>query len=527
MSINFHLTTCIEKDKNQLGQFLTSNPVAEFMLSLIQEKISDDSTILDPCIGPNTFFANATNKIKKAYLTGIEIDSSLLTDKIKNFYIDEKRTLIIDNFFNLSIDNKFDFIIQNPPFVRQEIIAGDDKLLNYKKHMNDYFFSLGYDIPSKSNLYIYFILKSILHLKENGVIVAIIYDSWLFTEFGNFLKQILIKLGNLRSIYHLKKRAFPNVEVGGTIIYFQKSKPEKTTIDYYPLSDFLQMDNKLLDNIQKISIYPNQVINYNFNLFRGIDFSNSFFISLASLSDQPIQRGISSLINKYFIHEKTVYEESKPFIKDVKKIQKYMTKNETAYLLAIQDSISEKTMNYLEYIKSDILSNTSKYKSIQEKIKSGGKWYQIDLKKTGNFIFNYYLRDNIHFIYNPNHILIADNFYILNINIFPFAYLSILNSTFTNLSVLSYSRNQGGGLKKIQANEFKKVCVIDINKLTSETIVKLNELGETLSSTNRYNGDQNLILRKIDTLLLNEYNSYRKKQLTLEDIYQYKQSFYQ
>lgn len=92
------------------------------------------------------------------------------------------------------------------------------------------------------------------------------------------------------------------------------------------------------------------------------------------------------------------------------------------------------------------------------------------MKATGNFIFNYYLRNNIDFIYNPNKFLSSDNFYILNIKDNELANFSILNSSFTRLNTLSNSRSQGNGLRKIQLYEFKEVKVIDAKKLSEPTI---------------------------------------------------------
>jgi hypothetical protein len=99
--------------------------------------------------------------------------------------------------------------------VRQELLSVG---ANSKESIRYNVSSLLSTIPSQSNLYIYFLLKSILHLKKDGVMIAIIYDSWLYSSFGKFLKESFLKLGHLESIYHFKKSAFDNVEIGATVI---------------------------------------------------------------------------------------------------------------------------------------------------------------------------------------------------------------------------------------------------------------------------------------------------------------------
>jgi methylase of polypeptide subunit release factors len=71
------------------------------------------------------------------------------------------------------MDEKFDMIIMNPPYVRQEKING---LINSKQILKAHFADHGFKIPEKSNLYVYFFLKTLGHLKDQGVLVAITYD---------------------------------------------------------------------------------------------------------------------------------------------------------------------------------------------------------------------------------------------------------------------------------------------------------------------------------------------------------------
>lgn len=504
-----------KKDEN-LGQVFTSAILAKFMIGLLRDTLKPNSSILDPCIGPNTFFKAMNEDFSNCHLKGIEIDISLITEEIKKFYESPNRILIKGSFFDFPVSEKFDLVVQNPPYVRQELLADG---ANSKENIRYNVSSLLSTIPSQSNLYIYFLLKSILHLKDGGVMVAVIYDSWLYSSFGKFLKESFLKLGHLESVYHFKKSAFDNVEIGATVIKFVKDKSHKKSISYYPLNDLndLRTYNGLSAFCLKLK--QQELLTYSFNNHSIINFKSSLFKELKTIVSQPIQRGTSAVVNSHFIFSKDELPELKPIVKDVSQIKTYTVNKENAYILAVNGSISNETKQYLESVKNEILKTPAqKFIAVKRDIETKRDWYKINLKATGNFIFNYYLRNNIDFIYNPNSFLSSDNFYILNIKDNELANFSILNSSFTRLNTLSNSRSQGNGLRKIQLYEFKEVKVIDINKLSEHSIKKLELLGKELMNVSRYDNGQKHIIEQIDLVLIDEYNEKNNSSLKIDEL---------
>ncbi|MCM4161327.1 SAM-dependent DNA methyltransferase [Antarcticibacterium flavum] len=502
-------------DEN-LGQVFTSPILAKFMVSLFKKNKEINCSILDPCIGPNTFFKALPLDLANCNLKGIEIDKNLINDEIESFFSGSKRTLIQGSFFDLPISEKFDLIIQNPPYVRQELLRNG---VNSKRNIKNNFLAGLTAVPSQSNLYIYFLLKSIVHLKDNGEMVAVIYDSWLYSSFGNFLKDSFLKLGSLQSIYHFKKSAFENVDVGATVIKFVKDKNKSKSFSYHSLKDLndLRSYNDLNFHCQRFK--QHELLTHSFNNESAIDFKLPLFKTLKSIVSQPIQRGTSAIINQHFIFTNNILPELKPIIKDISQIKTYSVYQGNAYVLAVSDTTSCNTKEYLDVIRNKILNSPpDKYKAVKNKILSGKNWFKIKTKSSGNFIFNYYLRNNVDFILNPNKCLSSDNFYNLSIPSSELVYLAILNSTFTRLNVLSNSRSQGNGLRKIQLYEFKEVKVVDVKNLSNQTSAKLNELGEKLLSVNRYQNEQQQIIEQIDNLLLNEYNEQYNSSFSLNDL---------
>ncbi|MCX2678848.1 Eco57I restriction-modification methylase domain-containing protein [Galbibacter sp. EGI 63066] len=508
----------VEKPKpnENLGQVFTSPLLAKFMIGLLQENINPKISLLDPCIGPNTFFKAIPHKKANCYLKGIEIDENLVNEDTKSFYNEPKRTLVNGSFFDLSTSEKFDLIIQNPPYVRQELLS---KGINSKGAIQNTLSNNVSTIPSQSNLYIYFLLKAILHLKENGIMVAVIYDSWLYSSFGTFLKESFIKLGFLENIYHFKKSAFENIEVGATVIKFHKTKNTRKSVSYYSLNNLNDIKSYGSLSLKSQNFKQKELLTHSFNNGSIVNYKSSFFKKIKSIVSQPIQRGTSAIINKYFIFNNKKFPELKPIIKDVYQIKTYSTSIGNAYILALNGSISKSTKEYISSIKNEIINTPSdKYKAVKKNIHLNKNWYGIKIKNCGNFIFNYYLRNNIDFIYNRDRVLSSDNFYSININESPLAHLAILNSTFTKLSILNNSRSQGNGLRKIQLYEFNEIKVVDVNKISNQSLKRLEKLGETLANENRYDDNQNEIIRKIDAVLLKEYNEYNNTSIELEVI---------
>lgn len=515
-SKDFETKTNQPKQDENLGQVFTSVILAKFMIGLLRNNLKSKSSILDPCIGPNTFFKAMTEDFSNCHLKGIEIDLNLITEEINTFYDSPDRNLIKGSFFDLPVSEKFDLVVQNPPYVRQELLSDG---ANSKESIRYNMSSMLSTIPSQSNLYIYFLLKSILHLKEDGVMVAVIYDSWLYSSFGKFLKESFLKLGRLESIYHFKKSAFDNVEIGATVIKFVKNNNPKKSTSYFPLNDLNDLRTYNGLNASCLKLKQQELLTYSFNNQSKINYKSNLFKELKTIVSQPIQRGTSAVVNGYFIFSKNELPELKPIIKDVSQIRTYTVNQENAYILAVNGSISNETKQYLESVKNKILKTPpQKFIAVKRDIETKRDWCKINLKATGNFIFNYYLRNNIDFIYNPNKFLSSDNFYILNIKDNELANFSILNSSFTRLNTLSNSRSQGNGLRKIQLYEFKEVKVIDINKLSEPTIKKLELLGKELMYVSRYENGQKLIIEQIDLVLIDEYNEKTDSSLTIDDL---------
>ena len=177
---------------DQLGQVFTPSFLAEFMAGLLK----NNGKVLEPSCGDGVFL-----KYLKNFLA-IEIDN-----------VHAPKEAEIMDFFALPITEKFDSIIGNPPYVRFQDIQESTKLL--------------LDLESfdkRTNLYIFFIDKSIDHLNENGEIVFIVPRDFIKSTACKNLNQKLSDLGTITHLLDLgDSKIFKNAAPNCVIFRFEKN----------------------------------------------------------------------------------------------------------------------------------------------------------------------------------------------------------------------------------------------------------------------------------------------------------------
>jgi hypothetical protein len=272
-----------------------------------------------------------------------------------------------------------------------------------------------------------------MHLKYGGCLTAIIYDSWLYADYGLKFKELLTKDYNLKEIVHFKEGAFNDVYVGATVLLITANK-QKPIVDYYLFKSPEDMPKncQLMDETsQKITLSELK----NFHQVEGnfLDFSSDFFTEMKKISNSPLKRGRSAMVNKFFIFKNKRFSPyTTKFVKNVAKIKKFELGKEFDYVLTIpKEKIEDKNLlKYLQEVKNTVKSEENKYKTLYNKIDNNEFWYHIPESKGGNFLFNYYMRNNINFIYNRQRFMASDNFYNLNVETDILEHFCILNSSF-------------------------------------------------------------------------------------------------
>jgi adenine-specific DNA-methyltransferase len=185
-------------DVENLGQVFTPQWLVSDTLSLKQ----NNGTCLEPSAGDGAFWKNISNCV------GLEIDNTKCKEGMQNI-----------DFFDYSLENKFDTIIGNPPFVRYQ-----DILESTKSKLDTRIFD------GRSNLYLFFIHKAILHLNTGGELIFITPRDFLKATSSIKLNQFIFDNGTITDIIELgDQKVFAGYSPSCIIWRFEKDNFKRNT----------------------------------------------------------------------------------------------------------------------------------------------------------------------------------------------------------------------------------------------------------------------------------------------------------
>ena len=182
-----------------LGQVYTKQAVADFMVRLFT--ITGEARVLDPCFGRGVFVKSLLDNTE-FFVDGVEIDEASYASFDNP---DEKRCDLTNGDF-FDVEGTYDGIIMNPPYVRQEELDKLAPLGVTKQKLQSACWMM--NISSKANLYMYFILRAILLLREGGELIAIFPNSWTNTPVGRLFYEQMKLHGNITDFINVEGEAF-------------------------------------------------------------------------------------------------------------------------------------------------------------------------------------------------------------------------------------------------------------------------------------------------------------------------------
>ena len=185
-------------DIKNLGQVFTPLIIVKKMLDLRKNY----NRVLEPSVGNGAFL-----KWLDDDAVAIEIDPSLSNDA----------RISRRDFFDYPSSEMFDTIIGNPPYVRYQDIAEGTK---QKLSMNLF--------DGRSNLYLFFIEKSIRHLRGGGELIFITPRDFLKLTSARKLNEILYQQGSFTDFIDLgDQKIFNDATPNCAIWRWQKGRALK------------------------------------------------------------------------------------------------------------------------------------------------------------------------------------------------------------------------------------------------------------------------------------------------------------
>tara|TARA_Y100000593_G_C4312016_1_gene338883 strand:- start:1327 stop:2616 length:1290 start_codon:yes stop_codon:yes gene_type:complete len=311
----------------------TPDNISQIMSSYLY----NDGNILEPSVGDGQLlkYINIDNydnidiyDIKKEYL-----DKCPTNNNINKYHED---FIIKENI------NKYKNIILNPPYI---------KIQDLSKQYRDYIRNK-WEILNKGNLDIYyaFILKCINLLDDDGIMVAITPNSYLYNKGSLKLRKYLID-------NKLIKR----------IIDYKSEKVFKTVSTYCCITIFTKENKDSFIYNDEIMLYSN-INNKEYNIF-----NKNTDINSKTLNDICIiKNGIATLRDKIYIHGDKLYNEPcwKPVTTGKKNNWCIFPYNNNAVILNEDyfKNNNPKTYNYLEKHKKELAKRDKGNKTYP-------KWY--------------------------------------------------------------------------------------------------------------------------------------------------------
>jgi adenine-specific DNA methylase len=174
-----------ENKKN--GIFYTPNPLAKFLVNPLIK--NSKQTIFDPAYGDGALLVAAEEALRmriKGKNSRFQIygcDRQPVNGRLTHL---PRPNLVKQNFFDYSMKNKYDVIIMNPPYIRHHLLSNKDR---GKYHE---LISSRCDIKLTSDLWAYFLIKSVGHLKKTGSIGAILPWGFLQADYAQKIRVWLL-----------------------------------------------------------------------------------------------------------------------------------------------------------------------------------------------------------------------------------------------------------------------------------------------------------------------------------------------
>lgn len=212
-----------------MGQFWTPDWIAE---SMVRYALGGDSNhVFDPAHGMGAFFV-AAKKLeselgRRISFYGTDIDPELIAEIKKQGELSSKdlSKLQLADFTEIALNEKYDAIVVNPPYIRHHRISADKKT-KLREIARTH---LGLELDGRAGLHVYFLILSLLSLKENGRLSFIVSSDICEGVFAKSLWDWISANFRIDGVLTFTGKAtpFPGVDTNPIIFFIRNSPPAK------------------------------------------------------------------------------------------------------------------------------------------------------------------------------------------------------------------------------------------------------------------------------------------------------------
>lgn len=463
----------VDKEKQKkYGQYFTPPEIADVMAKWVGKRAI---TALDPAYGNGIFFRYMKKYYKDISYTGFEIDKEMA----QYFEIPQGDDIYFEDFLTTDFTKKYDAIICNPPYNKFQTI---DNRKDIKSH---FYISTGITMNGYTNQYIYFLIKCIYQLNQNGRLAFIVPIEFLNSKYGEQIKKILIEKRLLKSIINLNFEVFKSALTTSCILLIEKKNNK--FVEFLNIEDkeeLLNIDFDINSSTSSKTIVTYEDLRCNKSWGKYLYNTEVLSTKLANLTTlntfAKVSRGLVTGCNEFFLLNQEQVEkyelEQKYLTLCVSKsnyiktpifgeleMSELIKTNKKVFLLDIKDAPNTKLKIYIE----EGVKNGFSRRYVTKK---RTPWYSMEQKNGGSILLSSAFRGNFKVIKNRNLYKNLTTFHSLNLNSEYKEYENILFCyLLTDIGqrlIMENKKIMGGGLNKFQPNDYNTAKLIDLRLLT-------------------------------------------------------------
>ena len=508
--------------RRRLGQFFTPPAIADLMCRwlFLNDSRRRSRQCLDPSAGPGIFVRTMLEQDANCQITAIDIDPFALQILRGSLGECSSVEMLSTDFLTWTSDQQFDAIVANPPYLRHHD-------LNYAE---DIFRTIGKRngilLSRLTNAYGLFILEICRRLREGGRAAIITPGEWLNANFGQPIKEYLLKQVLLKHLVYFSHAAtvFDDALTTACLLLIEKAPTRaqmKTVHTLYvrphaalvAVEDALQTPHASHSDVISRHLTPRMLLEHpkwDALLELGAASTPKGFVPIGELASSC--RGIATGANSFF-HingdmrslERISARHAKPCVgraADVgslvftrRDFSQMMARNQRSHLLQFEKPLSPSDRRYLQKGESQGLPE-------RYLLAARSPWYRMEQREAAPIWAAVFGRQQLRFIWNAGGILNLTTFH----GIYPHrrdryfvqALVACLNSRIVQKLARHHQRVYGGGLIKFEPRDLLAIEVPNLLVVSKKTVRELAECLGRLDGVLRAGGDVEVIHAMLD-----------------------------
>ena len=456
------------------GIFYTPDEVASYLATeafkhLPQKKMR----VLDPSCGDGALLraaANACNNTqsKATRFVGCDLFQPL------SWPHDQRFTLHQCDFFDLPTTSRFDVIITNPPYIQYGKLKADKRERYYNT------LAKPQKLPKNIDLWTYFLLKSLDHLKTDGAVAAVVPWSLIEAKYSHGFRQFLIDKFRSIRVLVLRDRHFDSTEKRVLLLWLKGFGQPTRKIE-------IAFSDTVTDQHKFTNITKDEWTSSNLLPTHGLDIENKLQaikgIGFRPLSDYAdVSIGVVTGANRFFIvpAQKAVQLgfskiSTTPILTHVDELSGLAFKSSPERVLLRFSRMTEKRRKYL---RRGIRTKIHKASHCQRRIAHKNQWYNVSEGPVPDAFFTYRVSQIPFMVLNPRRHQCTNTLHKVcfkpkvNKNAQKWIQLSLLSDA-GQLSLEAGARHYGNGILKVEPHLLKDAMVLACNEPIPTHIYKM------------------------------------------------------